>query len=126
MSISLRELAKELKVSLYSLLLAGYCLMLKCYSNQNDIVIGTPIANRHYGNIENLIGFFVNALALRVEINSNISIKEYIQRIGREIVEAQLYQDLPFEKLVEELNLVKDTSRHPIFQVVFGVQGFGG
>jgi amino acid adenylation domain-containing protein len=125
-STSLRKLAKELKVSLYSLLLAGYYVMLRCYSNQNDLVVGTPIANRHYSQIENLIGFFVNALALRVKIESKTLIKDFIQMVGKEIVEAQLHQDLPFEKLVDELNLVKDTSRHPIFQVVFGVQGFGG
>ncbi|NBU99750.1 MAG: hypothetical protein EBS19_16330 [Spirochaetia bacterium] len=83
-SINLRGLAKELKVSLYSVLLSGYYLMLRSYSNQDDIVIGTPIANRHYNQIENLIGFFVNSLALRVKINSkdsitNLSINEIIK-----------------------------------------------
>lgn len=125
-SIALRTLAKELKVTLYSLLLSGYYLMLRAFSHQDDIVIGTPIANRHYPQVENLIGFFVNALALRVEINSSNSIKSYVQSVGQAIIEAQLHQDLPFEKLVEELTLTQDTSRHPIFQVVFGVQGFGG
>ena len=124
-SILLRELAKELKVSLYSLLLAGYYLMLKSYSNQDDIVIGSPIANRHYNQIESLIGFFVNTIALRININSSITIKEFIEDVGKEVVEAQLHQDLPFEKLVEELKVAKDTSRHPIFQVMFGVQRFG-
>lgn len=124
-SIELRRLAKELKVSLYSLLLSGFYIMLRCYSHQDDIVIGTSVANRHYGQIENLIGFFVNALALRTQINPKMLVKEFIQRIGSEVVEAQLYQDLPFEKLVEELKISKDTSRHPIFQVTFGVQGFG-
>ena len=78
-SRSLRELAKELEASLYSLLLAGYYLMLRSYSNQSDIVIGTAIANRHYAQIEELIGFFVNSLALRVEIESSSSIKEFVQ-----------------------------------------------
>ena len=124
-SNSLRELAKELKVSLYSLLLAGYYLMLRAYSQQDDIVIGTPVANRHYNNVENLIGFFVNSLALRVQIDSNLSLVEFIQYVSHEVMEAQLHQDLPFEKLVEKLNLAKDTSRHPIFQVMFGVHDFG-
>ena len=124
-SKQLREIAKELKVSLYSLLLSGYYLMLRSYSNQDNIVIGTPIANRHYSQIENLLGFFVNSLALRVEIDPKASIKEFIQSIGREVVEAHLHQDLPFEKLTEELKVAKDTSRHPIFQVMFGVQNFG-
>jgi len=125
-SMALRKLAKELKVSLYSLLLAGYYLMLRIYSNQDDIVIGTPIANRHYSQIENLIGFFVNTLALRIKINSKESIQEFIQKVGHEVVEAQFHQDLPFEQIVEKLNVVKDTSKHPIFQVMFGVHSFGG
>jgi len=123
-SVQLRDLAKEFGVSLYSLLLAGYYLMLRVYSNQDDIVVGTPIANRHYNQIENLIGFFVNSLALRCELDKELTIKEFIKQVGLEVVEAQLHQDLPFEKLVEELNVSKDTSRHPIFQVMFGVQDF--
>src|SRR6185437_6387382 len=116
-SVALRELAKELKVSLYSLLLSGYYLMLRVYSNQNDIIIGAPVANRHYDQIENLIGLFTNSLALRMKIESQVSIKGFIQQVGQEVVEAQAHQDLPFEKLVIELNVTKDASRHPIFQV---------
>jgi amino acid adenylation domain-containing protein/non-ribosomal peptide synthase protein (TIGR01720 family) len=125
-SNALRELAKELKVSLYSLLLGGYYLLLKVYSNQDDIIIGSPVANRHYNQVENLIGFFVNSLALRVKIDLKDSIQEFIQKIGEEVIGAQLHQDLPFEKLVEELKVPKDLSRHPIFQVMFAVQDFGG
>jgi len=124
-SIKLRTLARELKVSLYSILLSGFYLLLRSYSNQDDIVLGTPVANRNYSQLENLIGFFVNSLALRVKINPELSVIEFIKSIGHEVINAQLHQDLPFEKLVEELNVPKDTSRHPIFQVMFGVQGFG-
>ena len=120
----LRQLAKELQVSMYSLLLSGYYLMLRVYSNQGDIVVGTPVANRHYPQIEDIIGFFVNTLALRVQIEMKASVKEFIQAISKEVIGAQLHQDLPFEKLVEELDLVKDTSRHPIFQVMFGLESF--
>jgi amino acid adenylation domain-containing protein len=125
-SIILRELAKEFKVSLYSLLLAGYYLTLSVYSNQNDIIIGTPIANRQYSQIEHLIGFFINSLALRTKHNPNYTIKEFIQMVGNEVVEAHAHQDLPFEKLVEELNIEKDITHHPIFDVWFEVQSFGG
>ncbi|HJK86029.1 MAG TPA: amino acid adenylation domain-containing protein [Candidatus Megaira endosymbiont of Stentor roeselii] len=125
LSDKLRDLAKELKVSLYTVLLSGYHLMLRSYSNQDDIVIGTPAANRHYSQIEHLIGFFVNSLPLRIKTSSKILIKEFIQIVGNEVVEAQLNQDLPFEKLVEELHIQKDSSRHPVFQVMFGVQSFG-
>jgi amino acid adenylation domain-containing protein len=86
-SNKLRMLAKELKVSLYCVLLAGYYLMLKAYSNQTDIVIGTPIANRHYSQTENLIGCFVNTLAMREEINEQSSIKEFIEHVGHNVIE---------------------------------------
>jgi non-ribosomal peptide synthetase component F len=99
--------------------------MLRSYSNQDDIAVGSPVANRHYSQIESLIGFFVNSLALRVKIDSKVSIKKFIQSIGHEVIEAQLHQDLPFEKIVDVLKIAKDTSRHPIFQVLFGVQSFG-
>jgi amino acid adenylation domain-containing protein/non-ribosomal peptide synthase protein (TIGR01720 family) len=125
LSRTLRALAKELKVSLYSVLLSGYYLLLRVYSNQDDIVIGTPIANRQLGQLEPLIGLFVNTLALRMKIDAKAVLREFIEEVGQEVVKAQLHQDLPFEKLVEELKIPKDTSRHPIFQVMFGMQSFG-
>ena len=124
LSLNLRDTAKELGVSLYTLLLASYYLILKAYSNQDDIVIGTPIANRHYPQIQNLIGFFVNSLPLRINIKDKQNLVQFIKLLGDQIIDAQLHQDLPFEKLVDELRVEKDTSRHPIFQIVFGVQSF--
>ena len=123
-SIALRELAKELKVSLTTVLLSGYYLMLRGYSSQNDLVIGTPVTNRHYNQVEDLIGFFVNSMVLRVKINPTLAIKKFIAEVGEELILAQLHQDLPFEKLVEELKVPKDTSRHPIFQIMFGIDNF--
>ena len=125
LSKELRNLAKRVGVSLYSLLLAAYYLMLRGYSSQDDIIVGTPVANRHYPQIEHLIGLFLNTLALRIPINPTESILEFIQKVGRMVLEAQSHQDLPFEKLVDALNVPKDTSRHPIFQVMFGLQSFG-
>jgi hypothetical protein len=125
LSNSLRKLAKDLEVSLYSLLLSGYYLMLRVYSGKDDIVIGTPVSNRHYSKVEDLIGFFVNSLVLRNKINPKDLIIDFIRSVGNDVKEAQLNQDLPFEKLVEELKIPKDTSRNPIFQVMFGVQSFG-
>ena len=124
-SQQLRETAKKHGVSLYSVLLAGFNLLLHSYSNQNDIVIGTPIANRHHEQLEDLIGFFVNSLALRSQISPEQTVGDYIEIVGRDIIEAQLHQDLPFEKLVDELMTAKDPSRHPLFQVMFGIQSFG-
>jgi len=121
-SEGLRAIAKELKISLYSVLLSGYYLMLRAYSNQDDVIVGTPVANRHYNQVENLIGLFVNTLALRTKIESNDLIKDFIEKVGKEVIEAQSYQDLPFEKLVDELKITRDPGRNPIFQVMFGVQ----
>ena len=70
--------------------------------------------------------FFINSLALRTKHNPNYTIKEFIQMVGNEVVEAHAHQDLPFEKLVEELNIEKDITHHPIFDVWFEVQSFGG
>ncbi len=123
-SYQLKAVAKELGVSMYSLLLSGYYLMLSAYSNQKDIVIGTPIANRHHQELQDMIGFFVNTLVLREEINPAESLAHFIKQVGNSLTQAQLHQDLPFEKLVSELDVVQDTSRHPIFQVMFGVQDF--
>ena len=106
-SIALRQLAKELKVSLYSVLLSGYYLMLHGFTQQEDLVIGTPVANRHYHQLENLIGFFVNSLALRIRLDKETPLRHFIQKVGAEVVSAQLYQDLPFERLVDELKLEK-------------------
>ncbi len=123
-SLALRNLAKELEVSLYTVLLSGYYLMLKTYSNQDDIIIGMPLTNRHYSQVEHLIGFFINILPLRIKIRGQELIKEFITKVSKEITLIQFYQDLPFEKLVEQLNLKGDNSRHPIFQVIFRVQNF--
>jgi len=124
LSNRLRRVAKKLDVSLYSLLLSAYLLMIRSYTNQNDIVIGTPVANRHYPQIEHLIGFFVNTLAIRVNIDSSSKLVDFIKYVGDEIIESQIHQDLPFGKLVEELDIIKDRSKHPIFQIMFGLNGF--
>lgn len=121
----LRVLAKTLKISLYSVLLSGYYLMLKVYSNQEDLVVGVPIAGRHHSQTEHLIGCFINTLVLRIQIHTAITVKDFIQQVGNEVLEGQLHQDLPLEKLVNELKVPKDTRRHPIFQVLFGLQNFG-
>lgn len=120
----LRTLARKFKQSLFTVLLGAYCLLLRIYSGKDDIVIGSPIANRHYAQTEGLIGFFVNTLIFRIEINTNETIKDYMEQVGREVISAQSFQDLPFEKLVESLNLPKDSSKHPIFQVMFSLQNF--
>jgi hypothetical protein len=116
------DAAKELGVTVYALLLSAYYLLLSTYSNQTDIVLGTVMANRQYSEISNLIGFFVNTLALRYEINSEQDSDEFVQDIGKMVAEAQKYQDIPFDMLTDKLEASKDPSRSPIFQAMFTVQ----
>lgn len=124
-SKGLRRLAQHCSVSLFSVLLAAFYLLLRVQGHQDDLVIGTPVANRHYPQIEGLIGFFINSLALRIRVDSQRSILNFIKQVGESVIQSQLHQDLPFERLVEALCVGKDSSRHPIFQVVFSVQHFG-
>ncbi|KFF74864.1 hypothetical protein HX13_12830 [Chryseobacterium sp. P1-3] len=124
-SEKLRALSKKLGISLYSVMLGGYYLMLSAYSGQDDIVVGSPIANRHHAGLEDIIGFFVNTLALRETLDPKQKLKEFLLQVSKSVTDAQSHQDLPFEKLVEELGVEQDTSRHPVFQVMFGLQNFG-
>ncbi|MNH77752.1 Linear gramicidin synthase subunit D [compost metagenome] len=124
-SAELRALAASLNVSLYTVLLSGYYLLLGVYSNQRDIVLGTPIAGRHYPGVEDTMGLFVNTLVLRRQIDVSQTVREFIGETGQQVSEAHTHQDLPFEKLVEVLKTEKDSSRHPIFQVMFSLQSFG-
>ncbi|AHH99497.1 amino acid adenylation domain-containing protein [Kutzneria albida] len=122
---ALRELAKRLRVSLFSLLLSGYYLTLRCFANQDDVVVGVPFANRDHPQLENLVGFFVNTLPLRSRVEPGSTVLDYVRATAAEVLEVLRHQELPFERLVDGLDVPRDTSRHPIFQVAFGVQGFG-
>lgn len=125
LSQNLRDTAKQLDISLFGLLLAGYYILLSSYANQKDIIVGSPIANRNYSEITEIIGFFVNSLALRQQVNPESMLVEFVKEVASLTTEVQQNQDVPFEKLVDELAVKKDTSRHPIFQVMFSVQSFG-
>ncbi len=125
LSTQLRNFSQLYGYTLYTVFLAGFYVLLNQYSGQKDIIIGTPIANRHYESIKDLIGFFVNMLALREQVNVHQPITYLMQQIHENLTEAQRHQDVPFEKLVQALNVERDASRHPLFQVIFAVQSFG-
>ena len=103
-------------------LLAAFQSLLFRHSGQDDIVVGTPIANRRYRELEDLIGFFVNTLALRAVRWQTLTFTELLQRVREVTLGAYAHQDLPFEKLVEELQPERDLSRNPLFQVMFALQ----
>ncbi|GAX45370.1 non-ribosomal peptide synthase [Tolypothrix sp. NIES-4075] len=108
--------------TLFMTLLAAFALLLSRYSHQEDIVVGSPIANRNRQEIEPLIGFFVNTLVLRTNLEGNPSFGELLQRVRQMTLDAYAHQDLPFEHLVEVLQPERSLSHHPLFQVMFVLQ----
>ncbi|MEW6732306.1 MAG: amino acid adenylation domain-containing protein [Acidobacteriota bacterium] len=122
LSESLSKLSQQENVTLFMTLLAAFQTQLYRYTGQSDIVVGTPIANRNRVEIEGLIGFFVNTLALRSNLSGNISFLELLRKTRDIALGAYTHQDLPFEKLVEELQPQRHLSHTPIFQVMFTIQ----
>ncbi len=118
----LTQIAKDNNTSFYCVTLSAFVLLLSAYSNQKDIVIGTPIAGRHIKDTEDMIGFFVNSLAIRTVLDNKMTFAELLSKTTHKIAEAQENQDLPFEQLVEALKVPKDMSRNPIFQILFSIE----
>src|SRR5437879_6660245 len=103
-------------------MLAAWKLLLYRCSGQTDIVVGTPIANRTRAEIEGLIGFFVNTLVLRADLRGRPSFRQLLSRVRESALGAYAHQDVPFEKLVEEISPERDQSRSPLFQAMFILQ----
>ena len=121
----LRAIAQQNRVSLYSVLLSSVNILLSKYTDQQDIVTGSVTANRHHRQTEELIGFFANTLVNRTVLHPSQRFEELIRQVHQEQITIQMYQDLPFEMLIDELGVERDLSRNPIFQVMFQVQRFG-
>ncbi|HLM58539.1 MAG TPA: amino acid adenylation domain-containing protein [Pyrinomonadaceae bacterium] len=118
---ALKALSRREGVTLFMTLLAAFKVLLYRYTGQPDIVVGTPHSNRHQVETESLIGFFVNMLVLRTDLSGNPTFTELLGRV-RETALTACSHDLPFEKLVEELQPERDASRHPLFQVMAVLQ----
>ena len=118
----LKQVSKAEGVTLFMTLLAAFKTLLYRYTGQADLVVGTPIANRNRADIEGLIGFFVNTLVLRTQLSGQMSFVEVVRQVREVTLGAYGHQDLPFEKLVEELQPERNLSHNPLFQVMFALQ----
>ncbi|MFN6486982.1 MULTISPECIES: non-ribosomal peptide synthetase [unclassified Nostoc] len=118
----LRLLSQQSGATLFMVLLTAFVILLSRYSSQEDIVVGSPIANRNRSEIESLIGFFVNTLVLRTKLQGNPSFLELLNQVRQTALDAYAHQDTPFEQLVEELQPERNLSYSPLFQVGFTLQ----
>jgi amino acid adenylation domain-containing protein len=118
----LQQLSQQEGASLFMTLLAAFKTLLYRYSHQNDIVVGSPIDNRTHVELENVIGFFVNTLAFRTDLSGHPSFRQVLRQVRRTALDAYVHQDIPFDKLVEELNPERSLSYSPLFQVMFVLQ----
>jgi amino acid adenylation domain-containing protein len=118
----LKKLGEEQGMTLFMVLLGAFQILLSRYSGQNDITVGTPVAGRSRRETENLIGFFINTLVLRVDLSGRPGFTEVLQRIKKVTLEAYAHQAIPFEKLVEVLSPERNLGSTPLFQVMLVMQ----
>lgn len=122
LSEKIAALSKKTDSTLYMTLLSAFSTLLHRLSSQDEFVIGSVIAGRNRAEIEHLIGFFVNTLALRIDHGGNPAFTELLEQVKETTVGAYAHQDVPFEMVVDELNIVRDASKQPLFQVMFVLQ----
>jgi len=122
LTFALKALALREGATLFMTLLAAFQLLLQRYSGQDDIAVGVPIAGRSRPELEGLIGFFVNTLVLRGDLSGDPSFVDYLARVRACSLDAYAHQDMPFERLVQELAPIRDLSRNPLFQISFSLQ----
>ncbi|MDZ8136599.1 MAG: amino acid adenylation domain-containing protein [Nostoc sp. DedQUE04] len=119
---ALNQLSQREDVTLFMTLLAAFNTLLYCYTDQEDILVGSPIANRNRAELEGMLGLFVNTLVLRNNLSGNPRFCELLHRVREVTLDAYAHQDLPFEKLVEQLQPERDLSRNPLYEVMFVLQ----
>ena len=122
LTAGLNDLARQQGVTLFMVLLAGLQVLLHRYSGQDDICVGTPIAGRIRPEVEKLIGCFVNTLAIRSDLQNNPSFLSLLKQVQQNLTGAYDHQDIPFERLVDELGVAREMSHTPLFQVMFVLQ----
>jgi non-ribosomal peptide synthetase component F len=115
----LKKIASETGATLFMILLAAFDILLAKYTGQEDIVVGIPAAGRNHPDLEHLIGLCVNTLAIRNYADENISFKEFLEQVKKNASDAYENQDYPFEMLVNKLEIPKELSQNPLFNVLF-------
>ena len=118
----LKKLAARHEATLFIILLSAYKVLLAKYSGQEDVVVGTPVAGRHHEDLQQIVGMFVNTLALRSQPRGDLTVSEFIQQVKTTVIESYEHGDFPLEELLEELQLSRDLSRHPLFDTLFVLQ----
>ncbi|HEV3051237.1 MAG TPA: condensation domain-containing protein, partial [Longimicrobium sp.] len=126
LTAALQALSQRHGTTLYMTMLAAWAVVLARLSGQNDVVVGTPTAGRTRAEVEGLIGFFVNTLALRVDVSGAPTVAELLGRVRQQALEAQQHPDLPFEQVVERVRPERSLSHTPLFQVMLGWQEMPG
>ncbi|AXG72409.1 gramicidin S synthase 2 [Kordia sp. SMS9] len=116
---ALNDLAKSLNTTLFSVVLGAFKIMLYKLTNQKDVIVGTPVAGRRHADVENMMGVFINVLALRNQIDDKDNLHTFLQRIHETSINSLENQEYPYEKLVDDLDITRDTSRNPLFDVMF-------
>src|SRR5699024_2215213 len=116
---NLNDLSKQQGTTMFMTLLAAYQSFLTKYTGQNDVIVGSPIANRNHEDIEGLIGFFVNTLSFRLEVKDQMNFNNVLAAIRNKAINAYINQDIPFEKVVDEVQPERNLSYSPIYQTVF-------
>jgi amino acid adenylation domain-containing protein len=122
LTTALREVSLQNRVTLFMTLLAGLQTLLHRYTAQDDMIVGSPVANRQRPETEGLMGLFVNILVLRNDLSGDPTFAELLERVRESTLSAYAHQELPFEKLVEELRPARDLSRNPLYQVMFALE----
>ena len=122
LSLGLRSLARREGATLFATLLAGFAALLRRYTGEEDLCVGVPTAGRLRAELEGLIGFFTNSIVLRTDVSGDPTFRELVQRVKEATGSAFEHDELPFERLVEELNPGRDLRGNPLFQVGFALQ----
>lgn len=119
---SLKKIAKENNLTMYMLFLSIYTVLLSKYSSQEDIVVGTPTSGRNNYDLQNLIGMFVNTLAIRNYPKANKTFNEYLKDVKENVLRAFENQEYQFEQLIEKIDLEKNPGRNPLFDTMLVLQ----